>query len=276
MGYLRIWLWSASFVVTLLPNSSQAQASEGEIVASAGLGYNLNYNVFVPNGGYLGIYGIREFYPSHIYKPGPVLNASFDFAPVDVLSLGIGYSSMNVSSKYKLSYRYNIQSVSHDTTYNIPIEEELTVTNFGIRIFAHVLPDNRKIDLYFGGRIGMNLWNYRYDPENLTTTNFYDNYSGSNTTYDEIVTAQEGMSLYDHLDSDNYGIIYGYETLDGLLLKKNSVMTPTIQGGFGITYYIIRWVGLNFETMVGTGPYLFRLGANLRLGAGNSEVDYDY
>jgi len=273
--HIRTWLWSITFIVAVLHNSFYAQSSKGELVASAGVGYNLNYNVFVPNGGFWAIYGIREFYPSHVYKPGPVLNASFDFAPADVLSLGIAYSHMNVTSKYKLSYSYRIQSHFNDTTYNIPIEEKLGVTNFGIRIFAHVLPDNRKIDLYFGGRIGMNIWNYQYDPENLTYTNFYDTYSGTNTTYDEIVMDQEGMTLYDHLDSDNYALIYGYENLDGLLLKKNSVMTPTIQGGLGITYYVVRWVGINFEMMLGTGPYLFRLGANLRLGAGNKEAEYD-
>ena len=75
---------------------------------------------------------------------------------------------------------------------------------------------------------------------------------------------------------DDLFIIYGYENLDGLVLKRNAVMTPTIQGGLGITYYVIRWVGINFEMMLGTGPYLFRLGANLRLGAGNKETDYDY
>jgi hypothetical protein len=204
------------FVLLFQSESCKAQDNTGDIVVSAGVGYSMNYQVFVPNGG-VWIFRNRQSLLNHEYKAHPVLGASVDFSPVDNLSLGVAYSTFNVESKYDYDY--------YDS---LSIEEELKVSNYGVRVFGHFLPNNNKVDIYLGGRIGMNVFNY------------------SNNLTDQQLN---------NMDSES-----------ALLLEKNFNMTPSIHGGFGVSYYIIKWIGINYELMVGTGPYMMRLGANFRLG----------
>ena len=86
------------FVLLFQAESCKAQDNTGDIVVSAGFGYSMNYQVFVPNGG-VWVFRTRQSLLNHEYKAHPVLGASLDFSPVDNLSLGVAYSTFNVESK---------------------------------------------------------------------------------------------------------------------------------------------------------------------------------